>query len=71
MPRGSLTADGTIQAGEVEVAVVAAAIGPGANVRAEAIDTILNESVDGTPARIPGTTRNGGAQSRGDGGRCR
>lgn len=46
VPRGRLTPDGRIQAGDVEVAVLAAAVGPAANVPAEAIDTVVNEDVD-------------------------
>lgn len=46
VPRGRLTPDGRIQAGDAEVAVLAAAAGEAANVPAEAIDTVLNESVD-------------------------
>ena len=46
VPRGSLTDAGTIAAGEAEVAVVAAAVGPNANVGAGAIDTVLPEAVD-------------------------
>lgn len=45
VPPGDLTPDGRIQAGEGSVGVVAAAVGPAANVSASAIDTVLNESV--------------------------
>ncbi len=55
VPRGSLTGAGTIAAGEAEVAVVAAAVGPSANVAAGAIDTVVNESVD---ARLRGFPEN-------------
>ena len=55
VPRGSLTGAGTIAAGEAEVAVVAAAPGPAANVGAGAIDTVVNESVD---ARLRGFPEN-------------
>jgi len=44
-PPGSLTDRGTIAGGEVPAAVVAAAIGPGGNVAAEAIDTIVDEQI--------------------------
>ena len=46
VPRGSLTADGRIAAGDITVAVAAAAAGPDGNVPAGAIDTVVNESVD-------------------------
>ncbi|HEX5039805.1 MAG TPA: baseplate J/gp47 family protein [Candidatus Limnocylindria bacterium] len=46
VPPGSLTPDGRIAAGDVTVAVVAAAAGPDANVPAGAIDTVVNEGVD-------------------------
>jgi hypothetical protein len=46
VPRGRLTGAGTILAGDIEVGVVAAAIGPAANVPAGAIDRVVNESVD-------------------------
>lgn len=55
VPAGSLTSDGRIQAGEARVDVVAAAIGPGANVAAEAIATILDE---GTRNRLRGFPQN-------------
>ena len=55
VPGGSLTSDGRIQAGEARVGVVAAAIGPGANVAADAIDTILDE---GTRNRLRGFPQN-------------
>lgn len=45
VPAGSLTGAGTIQAGEAPVEVAAAAVGPAANVAADAIDTILTQSV--------------------------
>lgn len=53
--RGRLTAEGTIQAGEGSVEVVAAAPGPDANVDAGAIDVILDSSVD---ARLRGFPEN-------------
>jgi hypothetical protein len=46
VPRGSLTGDGRIAAGDIAVEVVAAAAGPGGNVDAEAIDTVVNEGID-------------------------
>ena len=46
MPRGSLTSDGRIAAGDITVAVLAAAASPDANVPAGAIDTVVNEGVD-------------------------
>jgi hypothetical protein len=55
VPRGSLTDAGTIAAGEAEVAVVAAAVGPTANVDAGAIDTVVSEAVD---ARLRGFPEN-------------
>jgi hypothetical protein len=55
VPRGRLTSEGTIAAGEQSVAVVAAAPGPAANVGATAIDTVVNEQVD---ARLRGFPEN-------------
>lgn len=55
VPPGDLTADGRIQAGEGSVGVVAAAIGPAANVDATAIDTVLD---DGLAARLRGFPSN-------------
>jgi hypothetical protein len=49
--RGSLTAEGTIQAGEATVGVTASAPGPAGNVPAGAIDTILTQDAD---ARLQG-----------------
>jgi hypothetical protein len=46
VPRGRLTLDGRIAAGDVTVAVLAAAPGPAGNVDAHAIDTVVNEGVD-------------------------
>ena len=46
VPRGRLTGQGTIAAGDVEVAVVAAAAGPAANVPAEAINVVVDQNVD-------------------------
>jgi hypothetical protein len=46
VPRGRLTLFGTIQAGDIEVGVEAAAPGPDGNVEAQAINIIVNESVD-------------------------
>lgn len=55
VPRGQLTAAGTIAAGDIAVAVVAAAPGPAANVAAEAIDTVVDQSID---ARLRGFPEN-------------
>jgi hypothetical protein len=41
-----LTSQGTIAAGDIAVPVVAAAVGPGANVAAGAINTVLDQNVD-------------------------
>jgi hypothetical protein len=46
VPRGRLTLFGTIEAGTIEVAVLAAAPGPAANVEAQAINVVVNESID-------------------------
>jgi hypothetical protein len=51
VPPGSLTPQGTIQAGEEAVAVTAAAAGPAGNVGAGAIDTVLSQDAD---ARLQG-----------------
>ena len=56
VPRGSLTAEGTIQAGEASVAVAASAPGPAGNVGADEIDTVLSENAD---ARLQGFPENG------------
>ena len=53
---GALTPDGTIQAGEMTVDVVAAAPGPAGNVGANEIDTVLSENAD---ARLQGFPENG------------
>ncbi len=55
VPSGSLTAQGTIQAGEAGVGVVAAAPGPAGNVGAGAINTVLNQDAD---ARLQGFQNN-------------
>lgn len=55
VPAGTLTAEGTIRAGEEAVGVSASAAGPGANVAAEAIDTILSQNV---AARLRGFPNN-------------
>ncbi len=55
VPRGRLTGEGTIAAGEAEVAVVAAAPGPAANVAAEAINVVVDEDTD---ARLRGFMEN-------------
>ncbi len=51
VPPGSLTPQGTIQAGEAVVGVVAAAPGPAGNVGPGAIDTVLSQDAD---ARLQG-----------------
>jgi hypothetical protein len=56
VPRGSLTPEGTIQAGEATVAVQAVAPGPAGNVGATEIDTVLSEDAD---ARLQGFPENG------------
>ena len=56
VPRGSLTAEGTIQAGEVTVAVAASAAGPAGNVGPNEIDTVLSQNAD---ARLQGFPENG------------
>ena len=53
--RGRLTAEGTIAAGDAEVAVVAAAPGPAANVPAEAINVVVDGETD---ARLRGFIEN-------------
>ena len=55
VPAGSLTAEGTIRAGEAPAPVAAAAIGPAGNVDADAIDTILSQNV---AARLRGFGNN-------------
>jgi hypothetical protein len=55
VPRGRLTQQGTIAAGDAEVGVVAAAAGPAANVDANAINVVVNEDVD---ARLRGFPEN-------------
>ena len=55
VPAGTLTAEGTILAGEGAAGVLAAAVGPAANVEAGAIDTILNQ---GVAARLRGFPNN-------------
>ena len=55
VPAGQLTAQGTILAGEEAAAIVAAAIGPAANVAADAINTILSQN---TAARLRGFGNN-------------
>jgi hypothetical protein len=46
VPRGTLTSQGTIAAGDIAVPVVAAAVGPAANVPAQAINTVVDQNVD-------------------------
>jgi hypothetical protein len=46
VPRGQLTGAGTIAAGDIAVAVLAAAAGPAGNVAAEAIDVVVDQSID-------------------------
>ena len=55
VPPGELTAGGQIAAGDVGVAVVAAAAGPAGNVAAEAINVVVNQSID---ARLRGFPNN-------------
>ena len=55
VPRGQLTGAGTIAAGDIAVAVVAAAAGPAGNVAAEAINVVVNPSID---ARLRGFPEN-------------
>jgi hypothetical protein len=55
VPRGRLTGQGTIAAGDVEVAVVAAAPGPAANVAEKAINVVVDQGVD---ARLRGFPEN-------------
>ena len=55
VPRGQLTGAGTIAAGDIPVAVVAAATGPAGNVAAEAINVVVNPSID---ARLRGFPEN-------------
>ena len=55
VPAGELTADGRIRAGEGAAGVAASAFGPNGNVAAEAIDTILSQSV---AARLRGFPNN-------------
>jgi hypothetical protein len=56
VPRGSLTPQGTIEAGEVAVGIIASAPGPAGNVAVAAIDTVLSEGAD---ARLQGFPENG------------
>ena len=46
VPGASLTSDGRIAAGDIAVAIVAAAAGPDGNVNPGAIDTVVNEGID-------------------------
>ena len=55
VPRGQLTGAGTIAAGDIGVAVVAAASGPAGNVAAEAINVVVDRSID---ARLRGFPEN-------------
>ena len=55
VPAGSLTAEGTIRAGEAPAPIQASALGPAANVDALAIDTILSQNV---AARLRGFGNN-------------
>jgi hypothetical protein len=56
VPRGRIIPDGRIQAGDVEVGVVAAEPGPAGNVAERAIDTVLSSGAD---ARLQGYPENG------------
>ncbi|HEX7171691.1 MAG TPA: hypothetical protein VF365_03665 [Candidatus Limnocylindria bacterium] len=53
VPRGRLTGQGTIAAGDAGVAVIAAAPGPAANVSAEAINVVVDEDVDDRLGGVP------------------
>lgn len=53
VPRAMLTPDGRIAAGDVGVAVVAAAPGPAGNVAANAINVVVNESIDDQLGGVP------------------
>ena len=53
VPRGRLTAQGTIAAGDVSVAVEAAAPGPAANVGPNEINRILDEGIDDRLGGVP------------------
>lgn len=55
VPRGQLTGQGTIAAGDIAVVVLAAAPGPGGNVEAEQINVVVNEAID---ARLRGFPEN-------------
>jgi hypothetical protein len=55
VPRGQLTGAGTIAAGDIAVAVVAAAAGPAGNVAADAINVVVDPSID---ARLRGFPEN-------------
>jgi hypothetical protein len=56
VPRGKLTPEGTIEAGEATVAVAAEALGPDGNVGANQIDAVLSQNAD---ARLQGFPENG------------
>jgi hypothetical protein len=53
VPRGRLTADGRIGAGDILVAVVAAANGPDANVGPNEINVVVDEEVDDQLGGVP------------------
>ena len=53
VPRGRLTGQGTIAAGDAGVAVVAAAPGPAANVAANAINVVVDEGIDDRLGGVP------------------
>lgn len=57
VPRGRLTGQGTIRAGEGSVAVLAAAPGAAGNVPAEAINQVLDSQIDGRLRGFPENTR--------------
>lgn len=57
VPRGRLTGQGTIRAGEEAVAVVAAAPGAAGNVPAEAINQVLDAETDARLRGFPENTR--------------
>ena len=53
VPRGQLTAEGRIAAGDVAVGVEAAAPGPDANVAAQEISVVVNQDIDGRLRGFP------------------
>lgn len=57
VPAGALTAGGQIAAGDIAVAVVAAAPGPAGNVAANAINVVVNPSIDARLRGFPNNTQ--------------